>query len=89
MPDSKCFHCNLPIVEKQPPVLEVEGQQCSFCCHGCKAVCDAIVLSGNADYYKHREGSARTFNSDELPELLDKLKLYDNEKIQNIIILHF
>ncbi len=82
MPDSKCFHCNLPIVEKQPVVLEVETLQRSFCCHGCKAVCEVIVSSGNADYYKHREGSAKTFNAKELPELLDKLKLYDNEKIQ-------
>jgi len=86
MPDSKCFHCNLPVVEKYPPVLEVEALQRSFCCHGCKAVCKVIVDSGNADYYKHREGSARTFNNTELPELLDKLKLYDNEKIQREFI---
>jgi len=83
MSENNCFHCGLPIVEKKPPILVVEGQQQAFCCHGCKAVCDAIVSSGNSDYYKYREGSARTFNSSELPKLLDKLKLYDNEKIQN------
>ncbi len=86
MPEDKCFHCNLPIIEKKPPRLEVEAQSRAFCCHGCKAVCEVIVSSGNADYYKHREGSARTFNSQELPELLDKLKLYDNEKIQREFI---
>ena len=86
MPEDKCFHCNLPIIEKQPPRLEVEAQACVFCCHGCKAVCEIIISSGNADYYKHRQGSARTFNSNELPELLDKLKLYDNEKIQREFI---
>lgn len=77
-----CFHCGLPVVEKKPPTLEIDGQQQVFCCHGCKAVCDVIITSGNADYYKHREGKARTFDNTELPELLDKLKLYDNEEIQ-------
>lgn len=69
-------------VVSAPLRLSVFGEQQVFCCHGCKAVCEAIVSSGNSDYYKHREGSARTFNSKELPMLLDKLKLYDNEKIQ-------
>lgn len=82
MSENKCFHCNLPIIEKQPPTLEVQEQQHEFCCHGCKAVCEVIVSSGYSDYYQDREGSAKTFNSNELPELLDKLKLYDNEKIQ-------
>ena len=82
MSKDKCFHCNLPIISTPPPSLVVLGEKQVFCCHGCKAVCEVIVSSGNADYYKHREGSARTFNADELPELLDKLKLYDNKDIQ-------
>jgi Cu2+-exporting ATPase len=86
MSEIKCFHCGLPVLEKSPPTLDFEGQQQTFCCHGCQAVCDAIISSGNGDYYKHREGVARSFNplqnTSELPELLDKLKLYDNEKIQ-------
>lgn len=82
MSNQHCFHCGLPIVENPPPFLDVDGKQQPFCCHGCKAVCDAIISSGNGDYYEHREGSARTFNSTEMPELLDKLKLYDNEEIQ-------
>ena len=86
MPDNSCFHCGLPIVENNPPSLFVFDNQQVFCCHGCKAVCEAIILSDHSDYYKHREGSARTFNSKELPALLDKLKLYDNEKIQREFI---
>ncbi len=81
-----CFHCGLPVIEKTPPILEVQGQEQPFCCHGCKAVCDAIVTSGNVDYYSHREGTARTFDNKELPKLLDKLKLYDNEEIQREFI---
>lgn len=81
-----CFHCGLPIVNTPPPFLTVFSEKQEFCCHGCKAVCEAIVSSGNADYYKHREGSARTVNSKSLPDLLDKLKLYDNEEIQREFI---
>ncbi len=86
MSELQCFHCGLPVIEKAPPALTYEGQLHVFCCHGCKAVCDVIITSGNADYYQHREGSARTFNAQELPALLDKLKLYDNEKIQREFI---
>ncbi|MEE9304353.1 MAG: heavy metal translocating P-type ATPase [Thiotrichaceae bacterium] len=81
-----CFHCGLPVIEKRPPVLEVQEQLRAFCCHGCKAVCHVIVSSGNVDYYTHREGAARTFNNKELPKLLNKLKLYDNEEIQREFI---
>ncbi len=77
-----CFHCGLPIVNTPPPFLIVFGEKQEFCCHGCKAVCEAIVSSGNADYYKHREGNAASLNNTALPELLDKLKIYDNEEIQ-------
>jgi Cu2+-exporting ATPase len=82
MSNNNCFHCGLPVVEKGPPMIEFDGHQQIFCCHGCKAVCEAIITSRNADYYKHREKSARTFDSSGLPKLLDKLKLYDNEDIQ-------
>ncbi len=82
MPKHDCFHCGLPIVNTPPPFLIVFGEKQEFCCHGCKAVCEAIVSSGNADYYKHREGNAASLNNTALPELLDKLKIYDNEEIQ-------
>ena len=82
MSKNNCFHCGLLIVNTPPPFLTVFGEKREFCCHGCKAVCEAIVASGNADYYKYREGEASTFQNKSLPELLDKLKIYDNEKIQ-------
>lgn len=78
-----CFHCGLPIVNTPPPFLEVFGKKREFCCHGCKAVCEAIIESGNEDYYRHREGAAASFSGKELPQLLDNLKIYDNEKIQH------
>jgi Cu2+-exporting ATPase len=81
-----CFHCGLPITDSKPPTLLVEQEHQAFCCHGCKAVCEFILKSGNADYYKHRDVAARTFDDAELPRLLDKLKIYDNEEIQREFI---
>jgi Cu2+-exporting ATPase len=82
MKEHTCFHCGLPVTDNKPAMLMIEGTQQSFCCHGCKTVCEFIINSGNADYYKHRNANARTFDESELPRLLDNLKLYDKEEIQ-------
>ena len=82
MPDKSCFHCGLSTKTTPPHFYEVLGEKREFCCHGCLSVCRVIVESGNADYYKHREGNAASLNNTALPELLDKLKIYDNEEIQ-------
>ncbi len=81
-----CFHCGLPVASTRPPTLVVDETLQAFCCHGCKAVTDFIIKSGNVEYYQHREEHARTFNQAELPKLLDKLKLYDNDEIQREIV---
>jgi Cu2+-exporting ATPase len=86
MQEHDCFHCGLPVTDKKPATLIVEQEAREFCCHGCKSVCEFIINSGNADYYKHRDTTARTFDAAELPRLLDKLKLYDNEEIQREFI---
>lgn len=82
MQTNSCFHCGLPVTDIKAPTSEIENKLQAFCCHGCKAVCDFIITSGHGDYYKHREGSSRTFDDSDLPKLLEQLKLYDNEKIQ-------
>lgn len=86
MKDHTCFHCGLPVTDKKPATLIIDGTQQLFCCHGCKTVCEFIIDSGNADYYKYRDTSARTFDESELPRLLDNLKLYDKEEIQREFI---
>jgi len=77
-----CFHCALPIMLESPPEMDVAGKKQQFCCFGCQAVCDAIVNSGNADFYKHRDAAAPNMQSQDLPALLDKLKIYDKPEIQ-------
>ncbi len=82
MNNKNCYHCNLPANGTPPFFTTLLGEKKIFCCNGCKAVCEAIINSGNEDYYKYREGSGRTFDSSQLPKLLNQLQLYDNEKIQ-------
>ena len=76
-----CFHCGLALTAKNPVHFIVNGMEQSFCCEGCKAVCTAIITSGNGDYYQHRSETATTFKT-ELPPLLNQLKLYDKIEIQ-------
>ncbi|MEE9327402.1 MAG: heavy metal translocating P-type ATPase [Cocleimonas sp.] len=83
MNHTNCYHCGLPANGTPPFFTTLSGEKQVFCCNGCKAVCEAIISSGNADYYTHRETSAKTFDSSQLPKLLNQLRLYDNEKIQS------
>lgn len=82
MSEKKCFHCSLPIINTPPPFFIVFEKKEVFCCHGCQAVCEAIVTSGNTDYYKLRSTNGNTFEASGLNEILERLKLYDDEKLQ-------
>ena len=80
-----CFHCGLAVIQSSPLQLTIDGKQHSFCCHGCHAVCKTIIDSDNGDYYRYRKDKSHT-HQQSLPELMDKLTLYDNEKIQREFI---
>ena len=85
---SSCFHCGLPVpAGPHPPVLEVEGTEREFCCHGCLAVCKSIVDAGLADYYHHRNGSAASADQAVIPEFLSRVSLYDRPEIQKGFVL--
>lgn len=85
---SSCFHCGLPVpAGPHPPVLEVEGSDREFCCHGCQAVCKAIVDAGLADYYHHRSGSATSADQPVIPDFLSRVSLYDRPEIQKGFVL--
>lgn len=84
-----CFHCGLPVPENiDVPCLEVFGDERCFCCHGCRAVCNAIIDAGLDDYYRHRSEKAVSASQNQLPELLDRLELYDRPEIQREYIQH-
>ncbi|MEA1888453.1 MAG: heavy metal translocating P-type ATPase [Pseudomonadota bacterium] len=80
---SHCFHCGLPIQQGfTAPVLEVESTEREFCCHGCLAVCRAIIDAGLVDYYHHRSTTASSASQSVIPEFLERVELYDRPDIQ-------
>ncbi len=55
------------------------------CCAGCQAVAQTIIDSGLGDYYNHR--TATSGQAEPLPdELLQQLRLYDNEELQRSFV---
>ncbi|HGG60440.1 MAG TPA: heavy metal translocating P-type ATPase, partial [Gammaproteobacteria bacterium] len=85
-PHSLCFHCGLPLPAGEAPSLDFSGEQRRFCCEGCKSVCRAIIDSGNGDYYRYREQTAKTTDARELARLLSRFNLYDNPEVQKDFI---
>jgi len=80
---TRCFHCGLPLPASAPvPRLEVLGEPRAFCCHGCHAVCKAIVDAGLDDYYRHRTDPAVSANHEFVPDFLQQVELFDRPEIQ-------
>jgi Cu2+-exporting ATPase len=80
---SACFHCGLPVPKNLPVAsLEVLGEPREFCCHGCHAVCKAIIDAGLDDYYRHRTDPAVSANREFVPDFLKQVELFDRADIQ-------
>lgn len=74
-----CYHCSLPIDAAEEVTAQIKGEQQSFCCNGCKSVCEAIYASGLEGFYK------RMYDGTPLappPELPKELALYDMDEVQ-------
>jgi Cu2+-exporting ATPase len=52
-----CFHCGLPVPERERRTAPIDGVLRAFCCPGCEAVATAIVGQGLGDYYRFREAA--------------------------------
>jgi Cu2+-exporting ATPase len=76
-----CFHCGLPVPIGSDYRLSIEGVQRAMCCPGCRAVAQAIVDAGLADYYRHRTSPALTAQ-ELVPAVLEELALYDRDELQ-------
>ena len=75
--EKHCFHCALPVNEEI--VAEIKGQPRSFCCTGCRSVCEAIYSAGLEGFYQ------RMYDGTPLappPELPKELALYDLDEVQ-------
>jgi Cu2+-exporting ATPase len=80
---SACFHCGLPVPKNLPVAsLEALGEPREFCCHGCHAVCKAIIDAGLDDYYRHRTDPAVSANREFVPDFLKQVELFDRADIQ-------
>ena len=75
-----CFHCGLPLAGSDLSI-RIDGREEGVCCAGCQAVANAIIDSGNSDYYRFRDRSAGTAN-EVLPEFLSRIKVYDHPSVQ-------
>ena len=84
MPSKKtdCFHCGLPCPQPNPYKVTIMDKERDMCCPGCKAVAQAIVDNKLEDYYRYR--TEQSIKGESLvPEELEQLQLYDNDKLQS------
>jgi len=79
-----CFHCGEPVPPSATYPIRFEGRTEPACCHGCQAVAQTIIDSGNADYYRLRTDLPKT-PEDALAEL-KKLDLYDLPEVQQSFV---
>ena len=77
---AKCFHCGLQVAPQFSYHTNVLGKQQHFCCPGCCAVAEAIVNNGLQDYYHYRSEFAEKASENE-DDLLEKLKVFDDDSI--------
>jgi Cu2+-exporting ATPase len=86
-PRESCFHCGLPVPRGSHYQVEIDGEARPMCCPGCRAVAQAIVDGGLADYYRHRTSTAITAQN-LIPEELSKLNIYDQPEVQRSFVSH-
>lgn len=74
-----CFHCGLPVPPDEPVAGEPDGQARTFCCTGCKSVCEAIYAAGLEGFY-HRTPEGGLLGPP--PAIPKELALYDMDEVQ-------
>ncbi len=78
--DSTCYHCGLPVNNKNRVEKIIQGKNQSFCCHGCSAVCKMIYDSGLEGFYQRTPEGQLLAPPPELPK---ENQLYDIDEIQS------
>lgn len=76
---SCCYHCSLPLPRNGTILAPIDGCTHSFCCTGCKCVCEAIYASGLAGFYQRTPEGMPLAPPPELPK---DLNLYDMDEVQ-------
>ena len=65
--------------------MTINGNEEPMCCYGCQAVAQAIVDSGNADFYRHRTAPSPT-GQQLLPDFIRQTQVYDHPEIQKTFV---
>ena len=72
-----CYHCDLPVVDREEFTLRINDQPESFCCIGCLAITSAIYDGGLEKFYQYRS------EKNHRPEQgANDFSIYDNPDIQ-------
>jgi len=58
--EAACFHCGLPLPQRNAYTVSIGGIARSMCCAGCTAVAQIIEAGGLTDYYRTRSALPRT-----------------------------
>ncbi len=75
-----CFHCGLPLPERELFEAEVDGHPRRFCCLGCQSVCKVIYDSGLEGFYQRTPEGTLLAPPPELPK---DLAFYDLDEVQS------
>jgi Cu2+-exporting ATPase len=80
-----CFHCGLPVAERERWRADVLGEPRAFCCAGCRAVAEAISESGLDAYYRLRTANATSASTGDA-SAQPQDRLFDEEKLQESFV---
>ena len=81
----RCYHCDQPIDAGTDNYVEIDGASRPMCCAGCKAVAEAIIAGGLADYYRQRSEMPATPEA-LVPDFLREARVYDHEDAQRAFV---
>ena len=65
--------------------MAINGHDQPMCCYGCQAVAQAIVDSGNTEFYRHRTAPSPT-GQELLPDFICQTQVYDHPEIQKTFV---
>ncbi len=82
-----CFHCGIPVPSGVELTVSIDGTQQAMCCHGCKAVANAIIDAGHAHFYTVRTEPSPT-GEELIPEFLRQTQIYDSASVQKQFVHH-
>ncbi len=75
-----CFHCGLPVDDKNRVENSIQGELREFCCHGCSSVCEMIYDSGLEGFYQRTPDGQLLSPPPEPPQ---ETRLYDIDEVQS------